>query len=273
MSAYPNNNCSLCGGYLKSDGSCPHCAKAAREYAASDDIQLIHGDCLIEMKKIPPKSIDLVLCDPPYGTTPCPWDTVIPFWKMWENLNRITKDNAAVVLFGSEPFSSNLRVSNIKNFRYDWIWAKSVGGGFLDANKRPLKRHEIASVFYREQCNYNPQKVPGKPYTAKSSGDGGAVARPGTSGNITINNGDRYPTSILKSRNETGLHPTQKPVPLMEYLIKTYTQEGDLVLDFTMGSGSTGVAAKNLNRRFIGIEKEEKYFKIAQERIHGKRIE
>lgn len=231
-------------------------------------IELLNGDCLDDMQLIPDKSIDLILCDPPYGTTACKWDTVIPFEPMWKELKRIRKDNAAIVLFGSEPFSSHLRMSNIKEFKYDWIWLKTNGGGFLNANRQPLKRHEIISVFYKKQCNYIPQKIKGKKYTCKRSSAGETTRDQTVSGWITNNDGSRFPLSYQIFKSETGSHPTQKPVQLLEYLIKTYTLEGETVLDFTMGSGSTGVACKNLNRNFIGIEKDEKYFKIAQERIN-----
>ena len=202
---------------------------------------LIRGDCLIEMKSIPNNSIDLVLADPPYGTTACKWDTVIPFEPMWKELKRIRKDNAAIVLFGSEPFSSHLRLSNLREFKYDWIWDKKHGANFVQANRRPLNSYEVVSIFCPNQTQYYPQK--------------------------TVNP-KLLPKSIIQfSRQHKPVHPTQKPVVLLEYLIKTYTLEGETVLDFCMGSGSTGVAAKNLNRRFIGIEQDEKYLEIAIERI------
>lgn len=232
-------------------------------------IQLFHGDCLEILKTIPDGSVDLILTDPPYGTTACKWDTVIPFEPMWKELKRIRKDNAAIVLFGSEPFSSHLRMSNIKEFKYDWVWKKSNGGGFLNANRQPLKRHEIVSVFYKKQAFYQPQKTKGKAYSCRSSSAGVTTQDQSVAGWFTENNGDRHPLSIQEFSSETGLHPTQKPVALLEYLIKTYTLENETVLDFTMGSGSTGVAAKNLNRKFIGIEKDDKYFEIAKQRIEG----
>jgi site-specific DNA-methyltransferase (adenine-specific) len=232
-------------------------------------IKLIHGDCLEVMKRIPDKSIDFILTDPPYGTTACKWDTVIPFEPMWEQLKRIIKENGAIALFGSEPFSSHLRMSNIKMFKYDWVFLKSNGGGFLNANKQPLKRHEHISVFYSKQCCYFPQKTKGKKYTCTRASAGETTQDQTVSGWVTRNDGSRYPLSYLKYKSETGLHPTQKPVALLEYLIKTYTLENEVVLDFTMGSGSTGVACKNLNRKFIGIEKDDKYFEIANKRIYG----
>jgi site-specific DNA-methyltransferase (adenine-specific) len=230
---------------------------------------LILGDCLEKLKDIPDKSIDFILADPPYGTTACKWDIIIPFEAMWRELKRIIKDNGAVALFGSEPFSSHLRISNIDQFKYDWIWKKSNGGGFLNANRMPLKRHEIVSIFYYKQAIYNPQKTKGKPYSCRSSSAGETTQDQTVAGWVTENNGDRYPITIQEFSNETGLHPTQKPVALLEYLIKTYTLEGETVLDFTMGSGSTGVACVNTNRNFIGIEKDEKYFEIAKTRIYG----
>ena len=228
------------------------------------------GDCLEVMKSIPDGSIDAIITDPPYGTTACKWDSVIDFELMWEQLNRIIKPNGAIVLFGSEPFSSALRMSNIKNYKYDWIWEKEQGTNFALSRKQPLRKHELISVFYFKQPYYNsvgeklekPQKV--------KRGD--------NTKSITSQNNSKYlkesiythrtKHSILKfKRDRTNKHPTQKPIALMEYLIKTYTKENEMVLDFTMGSGSTGVAAKNLDRKFIGIEKDEAYFKIATDRI------
>jgi len=235
-------------------------------------MNLLHGDCLELMKGIPDKSIDLVLTDPPYGTTACKWDTVIPFEPMWKELKRIRKDNAAIVLFGSEPFSSHLRMSNIKEFKYDWIYQKSHAVGFLNCKKQPLGSHEIICVFNSK--NYFPQLEDKpiknirpktlKPRLTDSYGD----FKHGDTRTIPINK--TYPKSIIKfNRDQKKYHPTQKPVLLLEYLIKTYTLEGETVLDFTMGSGSAGVAAKNINRNFIGIEKDNKYFEIAKNRING----
>ena len=227
------------------------------------------------MKTIEDNSIDAIITDPPYGTTACKWDSVIDFELMWEQLNRIIKPNGAIVLFGSEPFSSALRMSNIKSYRYDLIWRKSQLAGFLNANRMPLKKHENMSVFYKKLPTYNPQKTIGKPYDKTKYN--GQTLNENVIGKYTSkrdkNNGDRYPTSVLDfsqdwSRQQQK-HPTQKPIALMEYLIKTYTNENETVLDFTIGSGSTGVAAKQTNRNFIGIEQEEKYFNIAQERINS----
>lgn len=235
-------------------------------------MQLLHGDCLELLQNIPDKSIDMILTDPPYGTTACKWDIVIPFAPLWEQLNRIIKDNGAIVLFGSEPFSSYLRMSNIKNYKYDWLWDKKLGTGFLNSKKQPLRRTENIIVFYKKQCCYYPIMRKGvkrfkghKEYHSldKIYGDFKATNK--------IND-EYYPTSILEFSNadKTGrLHPTQKPVPLLEYLIKTYTLENETVLDFTMGSGSTGVACVNTNRDFIGIELDDKYFSIAKDRIEA----
>ena len=235
---------------------------------------LYKGDCLEVMKSIPDGSIDAIITDPPYGTTACKWDSVIDFELMWEQLNRIIKPNGVIVLFGSEPFSSALRMSNIKDYRYDLIWNKIRAAGFLNANRMPLKQHENISLFYKKLPTYNPQKYIDKPYD-KTKYNGKDIKKNVLGSYVSKsskNNGERFPKSILKfSQNwsrQQQIHPTQKPIALMEYLIKTYTNENETVLDFTMGSGSTGVAAKNLNRNFIGIEKDEKYFKIAEERIN-----
>lgn len=232
-------------------------------------INLMNGDCLELLKTIPDGSVDLILTDPPYGTTACKWDSVIDFTLMWAELKRIIKPNGAIVLFGSEPFSSALRMSNIKQYKYDWVWNKTKGGNFALAKKQPMKSHELISVFYAKQCEYYPiMEVRGKP---RKKGGGRASDNFGITPTVSFNN-TYYPKSILEfstgSRKDHH-HPTQKPVALLEYLIKTYTQECETVLDFTMGSGSTGVAAKNTNRSFIGIELDEKYFQIAKERIEN----
>ena len=230
---------------------------------------LYKGDCLEVMKSIADGSIDAIITDPPYGTTACKWDSVIDFELMWEQLNRTIKPNGAIVLFGSEPFSSALRMSNIKNYKYDWIWKKPKGTGHLNAKRMPMNDVETISVFYRKQCIYNPQFTEGRPYKAKSgksSFDGyGKENRKGND-----NKGKRYPKRLLEFNvvERNTLHPTQKPLELLEYLVNTYTNEKETVLDFTMGSGSTGVAAKNTNRKFIGIEQDENYFKIATDRIN-----
>jgi len=242
-------------------------------------IQLIKGECIEQMKQIPSGSIDAIITDPPYGTTRCKWDSVIPFEAMWEQLNRIIKPNGAIVLFGSQPFTSSLVMSNPKMFKYDWIWDKKRCTGFLNAKKQPLRNNETISVFYKKQPTYNPQ-----PYKKNTIGNMGKSKEHQTDNYGKYNKVDNdnsnefgYPRTILTqipvinnlSKDKSGLHPTQKPVALMEYLIKTYTNEGETILDFTMGSGSTGVAAVNTNRNFIGIEMDEKYFEIAQKRINN----
>lgn len=229
---------------------------------------LILGDCLEKMREIPDGSVDMILCDPPYGTTACKWDSVIPFAPLWEQYERIIKDDGAIVLFGNEPFSSQLRLSNLKNYKYDWVWDKKRGSNFATVKIRPFNSFENIMVFYKKQPTYNPQMWKSTPYTC-NQGYVGETKQTGLYRDnvITVNNGDRYPLTILSFSKETGLHPTQKPVALLEYLIKTYTNEGDVVLDNCMGSGSTGVACVNTGRNFIGIELDEKYFNIAKERI------
>ena len=229
------------------------------------NIELKQGDCLELMKDIPDGSIDLVLTDPPYGTTACKWDSVIPFEPMWEQLNRIIKPNGAIVLFGSEPFSSALRMSNIKSYKYDWYWMKNFKTGHLNAHRQPMRDIENISVFYKKQCLYQPQ---GLTYYGKIKNRGVGAKTNRKAGTINFQENTGFPSQSLSfSRDKENLHPTQKPVALLEYLIKTYTLEGETVLDFTMGSGSTGVACVNTNRNFIGIELDENYFKIAKERI------
>lgn len=235
----------------------------------SFNIDLLHGDCLELMAKIPDGSVDAIITDPPYGTTACKWDSVIPFDLMWEQLNRIIKPNGAIVLFGSEPFSSALRMSNIKNYKYDWIYRKPQGVNPLLSKKQPLNDIEVVSLFYKKQPTYNPQLSEGKPYKIERDKTDRVMevqnfkTRPTT----TVNTGTRYPKRVIDFKQERGLHPTQKPVALMEYLIKTYTNEGETVLDFTMGSGSTMVACQNTGRRGVGIERDDNYFKIATERV------
>ena len=237
----------------------------------TNEYSLLFGDCLERMKEIPSGSVDAIICDPPYGTTACKWDSVIPFEPMWEQLNRIIKHNGAIVLFGSEPFSSLLRCSNIKNFKYDWIWEKSKATGFLNSKKQPLRAHETISVFYSKPPAYNPQMVEGSPYNK-------GVRKEQTNDDVyssfeqveVKSEGFRYPRSVQyfkTAESEGGFHKTQKPVALLEYLIKTYTNEGDTVLDFTMGSGTAGVACLNTKRKFFGIEMDEGYFDIAKDRI------
>ena len=230
------------------------------------------GDCLQVMKDIADKSIDCIITDPPYGTTACKWDSVIPFEPMWEQLNRIIKPNGAIVLFGSEPFSSYLRMSNIKEFKYDWIWDKKKGGNIMNLKQQPYKVHEIISVF--AGGNYYPIMTGQKPRTGKtySAGEANGIQN---YGDLRYYN-KKYPKSIIEgsNANQKGKqHPTQKPVALIEYLIRTYTNEGETILDFTIGSGTTAVACINTGRNFIGIEKEKKYYEIANKRIENTKEE
>ena len=231
-----------------------------------NDIKLIHGDCLEEMKNIPDKSIDMILCDLPYGTTQNKWDSIIPLEPLWEQYKRIIKDNGAILLFGSQPFTTILNYSNISNYRYEWVWIKNNSTGFQLANKRPLKKHELISVFYKKQPTYNPQGLIEHNKINKRGSMGENWSE--MNSNNYIQRWTNYPTQILEYKyDKQKLHPTQKPVALLEYLIKTYTNVGEIVLDNTMGSGSTGVACKHTNRKFIGIELDEKYFEIAKKRI------
>lgn len=227
--------------------------------------RVTQGDCLDVMAQIPDKSVDMILCDLPYGTTACKWDTIIPLDELWAQYERVIKDNGAIVLTASQPFTAVLSASNIKLLKYSLVWEKEQGVNFLLAKKQPLKVHEDVLVFYKKQPTYNPQMTEGKPYVS-GKGNSGDVT-----GNVekvqTVNSGTRYPRSVLKFKRETGLHPTQKPVALFEYLIKTYTNEGETVLDNCLGSGTTAVAAINTNRNFIGIEREPEYVEIAQRRI------
>lgn len=237
-------------------------------------IELHHGDCLERMCDIPDGSVDMVMADLPYGTTACKWDSVIPFEPLWAHYRRVCKRNAAIVMTASQPFTSALVMSNVKDFRYCWVWDKvNRYTGALLANKMPMKRHEDVAVFYRSLPAYNKQFREGKPYSVKRTKGHGGYVGDASAEQIRIgeNDGNHNPCSILEvkgdNKKEHGLHPTQKPVALMEYLIRTYTNEGETVLDNTMGSGTTGVACVNTNRNFIGIEKEEMYFKIAKKRI------
>lgn len=244
--------------------------------------KLYNGDCLEVMDKLIDEGVkvDLILTDMPYGTTACKWDSVIPFDEMWSRCNKLIKDNGAICLFGNEPFSSNLRISNIKNYKYDWYWNKNKPSGSLIAKKQPMKAVETISVFYKNLPTYNPQMIERteeelKKLSKKSVytiGTNIDYRKWGKSGNRNDNK-LKYPKNILthktvfnRSKEKTP-HPTQKPVDLLEYLIKTYTNENEIVLDFTMGSGSTGVACLNTNRKFIGIELNDNYFDIAENRI------
>lgn len=232
-------------------------------------INLMQGDCLDLMKNIPDGSVDMILTDPPYGTTACKWDSVIHFEPMWAELKRIIKPNGAIVLFGSEPFSSMLRCSNLKMFKYDWVWEKEQGVNFQLCKKQPLKTHETISVFSVKTHNYFPQGLIACNIKKSNKRKGGNLGHLSSESKREEYKQEwsNYPKTVQRFNRERGLHPTQKPVALLEYLIKTYTQENETVLDFTMGSGSTGVAAKNTNRKFIGIELDDKYFSIAKERI------
>lgn len=239
------------------------------------ELNKIHlGDCLELMKEIPDKSVDLILCDLPYGTTACNWDVVIPFNTLWERYNQIIKYNGAIVLFGQEPFSSLLRLSNVNNYKYDWYWQKERPTNVMQVKRRAGKVIETISVFYQNQCTYNPQKTihTGKLRTNKIKNGSLGKLIDNNEGIPTSYRDDRtrFPISVLRFNRDiliSNLHPTQKPLALCEYLIKTYTNENNIVLDNCAGSGSTLLAAKNLNRRFIGIEKDENYFKVARERI------
>ena len=231
--------------------------------------ELHNGDCLEVMKSIQDNSVDMILTDLPYGTTACKWDTVLDLEKLWGGYNRILKDNGAVVLNAQQPFTTTLASSNIKNFRYEWIWEKPQGTNPLNAKIMPLKSHENVLVFYQKKPTYNPQMWMSTPYSGFKSNDKkiGEVYGSLNSEHRDNPTGERYPKSILKFKQEKGLHPTQKPVEMMEYFIKTYTNETEIVLDSTMGSGTTGVACVNTNRNFIGIELDDAYFKTAKNRI------
>ena len=251
------------------------------------DVKLFQGDCLEVMQDLIDDGVkvDLVLTDPPYNMTLCKWDNIIPFEQMWEKLNKLTYDNTPILLFGSETFSSHLRLSNEKYYKYDWIWEKHRASNFIQCNKRPLKYHELISVFYKKQPVYNKQMIKRESERVLQAHNTGWKMTSRPSSPVSIGGGlegmdvqswDPYlknPSQIIKfpalvnNSNEKVGHPTQKPVKLLKYLIKTYTNENDLVLDFTMGSGSTGVACIQTNRNFIGIELEPKYYEIAEQRI------
>lgn len=230
-------------------------------------LQLFQGDCLELMPRLAPASVDLVLCDLPYGVTARnAWDAVIPFAPLWAEYNRVGR--GAVVLTATQPFAAALLMSNPAAFKYEWVWRKQQGTGFLNAKKQPLRSHEQVLVFYRAQPTYNPQMTEGTAY--KRSKARAEVASTDYGKHVDINREkgpERYPLTIVEFNTERGYHPTQKPVALMEYLIRTYTNPGDTVLDNCMGSGTTGVACVRTGRKFIGIEKDEIYFKIAEKRI------
>ena len=230
---------------------------------------LILGDCLEKLKQFNDNSVDMVLTDPPYGTTRCKWDSVIPLEPMWEQLKRVTKPRGAIVIMSSQPFTSTLVVSNLKMFRYCWVWNKVTARGHLVAKKRPMAQHEDICVFYEKAPSYNPQMVKrDKPIKGKEYSRTEIMG--GKSSGYSKTYTHAYPKTILTfSMDKKVGHPTQKPVALMEYLIKTYTNEGETVLDFAMGSGTTGVACANLDRNFRGIELEPEYFELAKGRISG----
>jgi len=239
------------------------------------ELDIIYNqDCLLGMRTLPDKSIDLILCDLPYGTTANKWDAVIPFIELWEQYNRITKPNTAIVLFSDEPFTCALIKSNLRNFRYKWIWNKERGSNFQNARRMPMKSHEEICVFYRKSPVYNPQYWFSTSYKTKERERRAEIEglRGGSAANIcaaTVSeDGRRYPLSILTfPRDGKRVHPTQKPVPLLEYLIKTYSNEGDIVLDNCFGSGSTLIAAANTGRHYIGFENDPQYFDIACDRL------
>lgn len=234
----------------------------------TDDLWLMHGDCLELMKEIPDGSVDLILCDLPYGTTQNKWDSVIPFDKLWAEYKRVC--SGAVVLTAAQPFTSALIMSNQKDFKYTWVWDKDLSSGFLNAKKQPLRQTEDIVVFGKGKT-YNPiMEVRGKPRNKGGQGKSRRSDNYGRFGDAVSFNNEYYPTNLLRISNAARKgrqHPTQKPVALMEYLIRTYTNEGETVLDNCMGSGTTGVACMNTGRRFIGIEKDENYFNIAKDRI------
>jgi site-specific DNA-methyltransferase (adenine-specific) len=241
----------------------------SKELLGSFEINRIYQiPCLEALPSIPDKSIDMILCDLPYGTTQNKWDSVIDLESLWAQYKRVIKENGAVVLFAQTPFDKLLGASNLKMLKYEWVWQKNVATGHLNANKMPMKEHENILVFYKKPPVYNPQMEEGTPYINKrkpindNGSNYGYIER-----TDTVNDGKRYPKSILKFDREIGLHPTQKPVSLCEYLIKTYTKEGEIVLDNCMGSGSTAVACVNTGRKFIGFETEAKYIEIANIRL------
>jgi site-specific DNA-methyltransferase (adenine-specific) len=230
--------------------------------------KITQGDCLEVMKQIPDKSVDMILCDLPYGTTQNKWDSILPLDDLWCQYERVAKENGAIVLTSAQPFTSALVMSNTRHFKYELIWEKSQATGFLNSKKQPLRKHESVLIFYKKQPTYNPQFTKGKPYVAKSN----AGANKGNYGkfkdNVTVNDGKRYPVSILPFNNGGKTeHPTQKPIDLFEYLIRTFTNEGETVLDNCIGSGTTAVACINTGRSFIGIERETEYVEIANKRI------
>lgn len=234
-----------------------------------DKIQ--YGNCMDILPELPSKSIDMILCDLPYGTTRNKWDSVIPLEPLWEQYERVIKDNGAIVLTAAQPFTAHLIVSNTKLFKYEWIWSKTIGSGQLNAKKQPLRTHESILVFYKKPPVYNAQMTEGKPYHAKRKATYEGPGYNQQRANETKNEGLRLPKSVLNIPNPRikGGHPTQKPVALMEYLVKTYTNPGEIVLDNAMGSGTTAVAALNTGRHFVGMENDPKYYDMATQRINA----
>lgn len=234
-------------------------------------INLMHGDCLELMGQIPDGSVDMILCDLPYGTTACKWDSVIPFEPLWAHYKRVIKKNGAIVLTASQPFTSALVMSNSKEYKHRWVWDKVKPGTGLNAKFSPLKSVEDVIVFCNGKLTYNPQKLVKKHRCVKINASNGEAFGGGRVERMHDNKGEGYPKEIITISNADQtmrVHPTQKPVALMEYLIRTYTNEGETVMDNCMGSGTTGVACVNTNRNFIGIEQDAKYFAIAEQRIY-----
>ncbi len=233
--------------------------------------KIYNEDCIERMKRVPDKSIDAIICDLPYGTTQCSWDVIIPLKPLWEQYRRIIKDNGTIVLFGAEPFSSYLRGGNIEWYKYDWVWDKIKGVGFLNAKKQPLRNHELISVFYKKQCTYNPQKTSGHERKKTFRSKNCQTEVYGTMNqDYHYDSTERYPRSIQVFKTDTqnsSLHPNQKPVKLLEYLIMTYTNDGETVLDNCIGSGTTAVACINTNRHFIGFENFGKHYDTACKRV------
>lgn len=232
----------------------------------SDNMQLHHGDCLDRLRLIPDSSIDLVVTDPPYGTTACKWDVVIPFEPMWRELKRVTKPTAAIILFANQPFTSSLVMSNVKMFRYCWYWKKTQHSNPFLAKVQPLRVVEDIAVFYRFMPTYNPKTEATLVYKNQHHKKHRSELFHGTEEAYTQTQ-TGYPRNVLEYTSDRGLHPTQKPVALLSFLINTYSTKGETVLDFTMGSGSTGVACRNTDRRFIGIERDDKYYNVAKQRL------
>ena len=232
-------------------------------------MRLWHGDCLTLMKDIDTNSVDMLLVDLPYGTTQCKWDSIISLKDLWIEYNRIIKDNGAMLFHCAQPFTSNLIMSNVKNFKYEWVWEKSKASNYLNAKKQPLRAHESIAVFYRKPPTYNPQMTQGEAYNKGTAKRETEVY--GSQKAVEVkSDGERYPRTVqyfVTAEKEGKLHPTQKPIALTEYFVKTFSNPGDVILDNTMGSGTTGVACVNLDREFIGIEKDKEYFDIAVERI------